>query len=308
MSENRDSEESCPEQREGNVPDPATQSQTPETVEGNPALLAGPQEVTTSNGDFDGVPMSRSSTAAARPVEEVDLCRKLAKKVVPSLVALLLVEDGTQPYQVGSGTLYTLGGRYFLITAAHVMKTLRRGQDVSKAGSCGAYVWSQGTMVGLACDYVNSTLPTRNDPLKQPYRDTAENDTLDPDDVAFCELDSSMVAELGASCFATQLDVFRGVVDSDGVLFLAGMPSRGLKSSEDGDYLLMIETLLTRLKACSPQFKRHDSSRNILIDPSAEYFEKHSNSFKGMSGCGVWYLPSVETPVNQAKLVGVDRT
>jgi hypothetical protein len=215
-------------------------------------------------------------------------CERIVRTAAPEIARCMVPLFGLQKQQLilnGTGTLFSIGSRFFVLSAAHVL-------DYPGIFKIPYYVPSadQGEPVLLKITkIVSSPLPKGADPLDIDMRD---NDRFD---IAIGELDSESAAKLTHYWrFARLMELDIATLARQAYHYVLGFPV-SMTQSDPVARTSDVKALSYATGLYEGQRDSRDSSAELLLD----YPEQNQDAAglpttvphpRGISGCGIWRL------------------
>lgn len=231
-----------------------------------------------------------------RPDFGVEILEQLNPRIGDATVAIVAEQNGI--VQHGTGTLLRIADRYFLVSAAHVLRQAHDGQAI-------LFLGSQDDK-GLLQLYKNF----------QCVRADRFDDSLD---VAVSELDQEMVDHLGAHRFLGLMDIVTQDCSSEEDIYLVtGYPTAIATKWQPGQSTMILPrwSLLTALYTGKKNFTTYQKGHNILLQRSGntvsigELDIPMPPKLEGISGGGIWKTNYAALQdgwtADKAKLVAVE--
>lgn len=239
-------------------------------------------------------------------IDDSDLCKSMATQLLPRIwesTIPILVKQGSDIRQHGTGTLLRIADRSFLVTAAHVVHQAREFH------------------LPLLLDSGNKgllQLPANFHVLKTP--DTKPGSRDDSYDLAICELNQDVIDHLGDRTYVRLLDVLVQDDNSEDLYCVAGYPTELATDWQSGPpgkppMILTKWSFTTALYHDPSTLLRYNQNDHIVLQSSGSYIPLDDSGVPmpkelgGISGCSIWKtnlaaLGEKWTP-NSAKIVGV---
>lgn len=197
----------------------------------------------------------------------------------------------------GSGTLFKIGSRYFIATAAHCIKRL--------------------DLANIRIAYCETKY---SDQFTLAKKGTLGGDTGDPYDVGYLELDRRVVERTPAE-FLTLDQVALEHDPVESLVFLFGFPSEIVPKDEaikQRRFRLRYLGLLTLMAKPDllPDFVNQDTDLVLMYPEEAVSGHKRRRQLvpnpEGISGGGIWiYNPNLASPVigaHNARFIGIQKS
>ena len=200
----------------------------------------------------------------------------------------------------GTGTLFSVADRKFVVTAAHVIHSARADQST----------------LGISGEVSNFIATPDSWFVSNGYQGSNGKDVLD---VAVCALNEDQVAKLRNRIFLRLSDISFSDDLSHGYFLISGFPQIWSTACDQ-----QVDTMKLRLLHFSTLSYQGDTSalggydaryhllldakHDEILDESGDRFEfrmrsgasaRMPNDLHGVSGCSVWQIGDLRTPANQ---------
>lgn len=213
-------------------------------------------------------------------VQDGEFCKTVADSLTPliweSTVPIVAEQDGILR-QHGTGTLFRIAQRYFVVTAAHVLEEARE-HDVTLR----ILEKEPGTkLMQIVGDF-------------QCIRPKHGKDIFD---LAVRELDQEMLEFLAGYRFVNLLDIDTTQNVANDLYFVCGFPTklaREARVGEPGLRLTRFFALTYPHQGATDELPNFDSRCHILLDARRKFAVELVGSgpmpdcLEGISGCGIW--------------------
>lgn len=213
-------------------------------------------------------------------VKDDDFCKSVADSLAPAIwestVPILAEQDGILR-QHGTGTLFRIAQRYFVITAAHVFKEAREH--------------------GVTLRILEKEPGTKLMHIVGDFHCVRPNQGDDFYDLAVRELDKEMVEFLAGYQFVQLLDVDTTQAVVDDLYFVCGFPTklaREARVGEAGLRLTRFFALTYPHQGATEELPNYQRDCHILLDARRKFAVElvgtgpMPDTLRGISGCSIW--------------------
>jgi hypothetical protein len=213
---------------------------------------------------------------------------KIFGKMLPiadqATVAILALQTGSVPKQHGTGTLFQVANRHFLVSAAHVA-------SLAHLGSVPLYLhFSRRVIDNKEFDSVDeAAFPSTVVPLKERVAITCggEDDAID---LAIWDLNADTVSSLRSKDFQNRSHVDPTAVDNNDVYFVYGFPEE--MTAPEGARRIVARSAAFLARAADAgkcSMTNYSPDRHLLLDGDMyKPAGKPVKSLKGVSGASIW--------------------
>lgn len=217
-----------------------------------------------------------------------------------SSVVAIVMEHGSELWQIGTGTLFQIADVGFVVSAAHVVRSAIERRKVLGFSAPKGFVPAASNWI-VSAEYQNAGL----DP--------------DPFDVAIYRIPATSMERLGEKTFLQIRDVSFADPKPGAVYTLFGFPGLWSEVSGRDDELLIVKPLeFTTYAYTGPvdELLNYKPKYHILLDASVDdvtgpdglptaFADKEGRNVEfprglhGISGCCVWRIGNLHTPIHR---------